>query len=338
VSDEKEDNQQQQEAYASRDEMIKVAGMALLNSFAVPAYHPSGDYKVYLYSDVEKKEVRDVGMHVGRLCTHVLQNYSRLADDFKLKTRTKQGTYVVREDVDSKTAREIVDNFVMYKAREVEVRQFAWPEETEVLTLKRLACSPVEGPTPSWDEFLSRLDNPEAFLAWVWSIFETKHRGRQCLFLKGEVGRDGKSWILEQLAKFLGSAAEAIDQNSEGRFGVGDIYDKRFLAYPDCTNPSFVNSQLFRNITGNDRVRVEKKFEGAFSTSIRARLAVGANFNPITSSEESNLSRLLIVGGEHDHGRSESSRSGVGGRYQAGDARPAVSSKRCLPEALSEPR
>jgi hypothetical protein len=191
--------------------------------------------------------------------------------------------------------REIVDKFVVEQHEQRDIAPFAWKDDKRY-TLKRITFDITDGPTPAWDEFTQRLSDPIAFKAWVWSILEYKHRGRQALWINGPKGQDGKSTVLNCLGELVGNGCAVLDGSErDNRFVHSNLFDRRLLIYPDCKQPSVVKGQIYRNYTGGDYVSVEFKGMQPFSKKVYARLAISANYLPTIDEEGADRSRLLIV-------------------------------------------
>jgi len=155
----------------------------------------------------------------------------------------------------------------------------------------------VPGPHPSWDSFCSRLDFPETFKAYVWSIFVPSNFGRQALWMQGE-GNDGKSSVLNALAKYMGpNHTLTINQGTlDSDFFFGDVFGKRLAIYSDCMNLKLLRKEKIKSVLGRDTVSVNKKRLAAFSAQIYCKLLVGSNFFPqINYNDASERTRLLLI-------------------------------------------
>jgi hypothetical protein len=167
---------------------------------------------------------------------------------------------------------------------------------TEELTFRRFDQPPASGPHPAWDEFTSRLSDPDAFKAYVWCCFEPKNKSRQYVWLRGD-GQDGKSTAVEVITEVFGNARGAINGAAlkESRFLLSSLYGKAVVVYADCKDPKFGMSAMVRNITSGDVVPVEFKGMGAFTTRMHVKLFIHSNCNPITSTERADQSRMILI-------------------------------------------
>lgn len=187
--------------------------------------------------------------------------------------------------------------FRMDKSKQMADRPklLTWADE---VAYKRLDPALLtSGPTPSWDGFLARVDQPEVFMAYIWSIFDERNKGRQCLWMYGH-GHDGKSTVINAFLDWFGRQhsfmiAEGDYQNA---FFFGKVHGKRVGAFMDCTNPTLLRQGRIKQILGGDTVDINDKFQTPFSAEVYARLFILSNEPPqIVYEDESQRTRLLVV-------------------------------------------
>jgi len=160
------------------------------------------------------------------------------------------------------------------------------------LVYRRLDFQPTEGPALAWDEFLSRLEHQEVFMAFVWSCFEPQHRGRQYLWLEGE-GKDGKSTTVGVIADVFGGEKVAALAGLRKDFQHSACYGRPLAVYADIKDPKFSRCGFIRNITSGDHVSIEYKGKGAFSARLRCRLIIHGNISPDLGTDRAEQSRLI---------------------------------------------
>ena len=157
---------------------------------------------------------------------------------------------------------------------------------------------PKEGDWSAWEEFTGRLDAPDSFRAWVWSIFELRHGGRQMLWLRGD-GHDGKTKVARVLAAALGTAAGVLDDERLGgdgkRFALASIWDKRLVVVPDTKVRTLAMGGLLHQLSGGDVMFIEGKGLQGFSAQPDVRLLIASNEHPAVTRNRSNTSRLLPI-------------------------------------------
>jgi hypothetical protein len=155
------------------------------------------------------------------------------------------------------------------------------------------------GPTPTWDTFLERLSDPEAFLAHVHALVEPKWKGRQVLWMQGE-GNDGKTIAVNAIAAGtfgitnLGVLDDVALTNKD-RFMLSSVWDKPMIFIPDTKNVNLVMSGIVHRLVGRDFVPVEYKGRPIFKAQFQGSVWVTSNPMPSIENSESNTSRLTIV-------------------------------------------
>jgi hypothetical protein len=152
--------------------------------------------------------------------------------------------------------------------------------------------------TPTWDQFTSRLDFPDHFKAFVWSIFEPRNKGRQALYLYG-AGFDGKSSAFNAVANVLGDRHTMSIDNEKlknTQFFYGNVHGKRLVLYPDCKVTSVIRHEVIKSLLGNDKVQVNRKNRDAFNSNVYVKLMIGSNRYPrIDSGDKSERTRLMFL-------------------------------------------
>lgn len=147
--------------------------------------------------------------------------------------------------------------------------------------------------TPLWMELESRTTNFDALSAFVGSLFFEEADKQQYLWLFGE-GRNGKGSILRLIRRLLGSAFHAeIVPRADDRFWTSGLLGKRLVAFPDTNTPTFPQSGLFKQLTGNDAVRIEQKGKDVYSTILTTKFIFLSNDELQLSSEEADMRRAI---------------------------------------------
>ena len=149
---------------------------------------------------------------------------------------------------------------------------------------KVIAYAPDAQPTPTWDQWLCKLGAEpfrKVFKAWLFSVFVAGNTGRQILWIE-DAGGGGKGTIanvIQRYMRYVGCGAMDSHMLTDG-FGAASAYGKRLLIHPDNKNPRLLSSGLIHQITGGDQVRVNDKFEKAFTAKMDAKVMVLANCRP----------------------------------------------------------
>lgn len=155
----------------------------------------------------------------------------------------------------------------------------------------------LEAPSPNWDQFCARLDYPDVFRAWVWSVFEPSNDGRQLLWIRGG-GNDGKSRAISALMQIYGTpyTAALLNGDTDSQFFYSKIYGKRFTVYDDCKNTRLISSEKVHSMLGKGVVSVEHKFGQPFTAEVFTKILVGSNYYPeIDFFRNNERSRLICL-------------------------------------------
>lgn len=152
------------------------------------------------------------------------------------------------------------------------------------------------GSTATWDLLLSRMSDPEAFLAHVWSIFEPRFTGRQALWLQGE-GEDGKSIVVNALIDGAGLATSIInDTDLKGdKFLYCSVWDKPLVILNESKNANASMFGTIHTLTGRDKLPVEYKNGPRFVANFMGVVFVTSNNLPQVENTRANVSRLTVV-------------------------------------------
>lgn len=156
-----------------------------------------------------------------------------------------------------------------------------------------------EGETPAWDGWLEQMPPVcrPIFRAWVWSIFDPRNRGRQCVWLR-DGGYSGKSSVGRALNLYMGGVGVGtISKGStSSQFAYSTVFGKRLLVYGDNKNPRLLSTEVVHSILGGDAVQVERKGQDSFSAILHAKLVVFSNVLPeIDLFARNEVSRVLYI-------------------------------------------
>lgn len=175
----------------------------------------------------------------------------------------------------------------------------SWDEE-ELAYKKMDSRLLVPGPTPTWDEFCERLDYPDVFKAWIWSIFDPTNNLRQALWLRGS-GADGKSSVQKAIEHLIGSpyCHSLKPEDLKNQWFYSCVFGKILVNYADCKDQFLIGKLPIKQLTGGDTTSIEAKGENAFTGKIYAKLFVTSNvlpkINPEFKAEASRLIKLEVL-------------------------------------------
>lgn len=159
-----------------------------------------------------------------------------------------------------------------------------------------------EMPTPEWDDWCEVFtpDEKQVVMAWLYSIIDYKHKGRQCLWFCDE-GYTGKSRFFDTLTIFFNSGNNNIVRVigkgvMDSQFAMGGLIGARLIVYPDCKNMSLVRQEKIHNMASNDTVSVEAKFQMPYSAKLNARVIVASNDTPAINTDLNNeITRIIFI-------------------------------------------
>jgi len=142
-----------------------------------------------------------------------------------------------------------------------------------------------EAKCPNIDKFLSEVVSPEdkqLLIEWAGYCLIPDNRIQKAVMLIGN-GSNGKSVFLELLTQFIGkenASGESLQDLDSNRFSAANLYGKLINVHPDLSRMKISEGSMLRNLCGGDRIRAERKFEGAFNFENKARLIFAANNLP----------------------------------------------------------
>jgi phage/plasmid-associated DNA primase len=164
------------------------------------------------------------------------------------------------------------------------------------LCFKRLPFDLTPDPDrcPVTSEFLSRCGNADALQIFLGGLLVENASRHQYVWCWG-LGGDGKSSLLRMIARFLGDQYHAEDANfTDSKFWTSAIIGKRLVGFPDCNNYALPMTGLFKSMTGDDKVRVERKNKDPYSTQLRCMVMVLSNQPPQLSGHKADMRRAII--------------------------------------------
>jgi hypothetical protein len=171
-------------------------------------------------------------------------------------------------------------------------RLYRWLGE-DGLCMRRLPFELRLGPTPVFDEMMSRISNAEALQCYIGSLLVDESFRQQYVWLHGQ-GGEGKGALARFLATSLAhtySSQQVPTPND--RFWTLGLLDKRLVMFPDCNNTTFVTSGLFKSLSGDDEIRIEVKGGKVLHQQLKAKYIFFSNEKPALSSEVADKRRVI---------------------------------------------
>jgi len=228
---------------------------------------PSGKRKPCIADDDQVITLLTVEGVASEILAYIDSNHTDYLVDHDLATKIVK-TYLLRatpiEDVS--LTREINEPGYCYHRQPYNMLQWEITEEE------------MQGTCELFHEWLGRVKhNKQAVVHWLGSLFVPQATNQQYLVLKGE-GMDGKGALLNCLADFFGPTfASTFGEKVKGDRWTTSTLNKRVVAFPDAQNLAFLNSEVFKSITGGNPVPYRFLYQEEFSAPSEAFFIVCTN-------------------------------------------------------------
>ena len=162
-----------------------------------------------------------------------------------------------------------------------------------------LVPNPEGSLTPTWDGLLSRVSDQAALkslVVWIGSLFFKESYRQQYVWIYGS-GGNGKGAITRFLHKVFGGAAHFLSNipREPNQFWTAQLLDRRLVVVPDCENAKFPSSGLFKTLSGDDPITIERKREAPFTAVLDGKFLFTSNRMPEVSSEAADIRRAIFV-------------------------------------------
>lgn len=173
--------------------------------------------------------------------------------------------------------------------------------DAEVLTTYQLQVDPVfDEPTPELDMFLDSVLHPgdwERVLDILAYLLMPGNPAQKAVMFTGR-GRNGKGVLLQVIESLIGSqnAASVSLQDLGTRFAAADLYGVPINIVGDIDGEHIAHTGRFKQATGGDLLRMDRKHADAFAAKVWAVPVFSANTIP-TSADTSHgyLRRWEVV-------------------------------------------
>ncbi len=168
-----------------------------------------------------------------------------------------------------------------------------WKSEPRA-AFHKVAFDPAPGETPIFDELMSRTSNSGTLMAWLGSLFDEHSQRQQYAWIYGG-GGNGKSALVRVLLSILGPVgASENPPTRDAKHWTCGLSNKRLVVFPDCNNVNFVTSGDFKQLTGEDPIRMEPKRKDVYYEIIDAKILIISNDRPRIQSTKADLRRALF--------------------------------------------
>jgi len=180
------------------------------------------------------------------------------------------------------------------------------PQSLEVIgfspdVVTRIRLNAVYDPSaecPKWTKFLGECESDPVLLqeAGGYPLLPGYPHQRAIMLLGG--GGQGKSVFLRVICEILSPtnvSAASLQSLIDNRFATSDLYGRIANISGDIPDMALSNTGTFKALTGDDRIRAEKKGKDAFEFWNRAKLLFSANQLPPTKDKSSGYMRRWIL-------------------------------------------
>lgn len=166
-------------------------------------------------------------------------------------------------------------------------------QDYDGLTFNRIDIEVKEQSTPMFDQICNRIEsNSEAMKAFFWSIFDRESSVDKYLWMTGD-GQDGKGSLMRLLAKLLGDAYVGL--SARNKWWPADCVGKRLGVFNDIVKTSFPMTSEVKQVTGGDRVTIERKYKDAVSITLDTKFIFTTNKPLNISGQKADLRRCIYI-------------------------------------------
>lgn len=127
------------------------------------------------------------------------------------------------------------------------------------------------------------------------------YRLKCCLVLWSLLGNTGKTQFINLLSELLGEDRTVNipiqNMNESSKFALGSIVEKRIISIGDQTSSEIKDSSIFKQLTGGDAIKCEKKGKQPFDYRFPGGIIIACNNLPTFSDDKGGhlFERLCIV-------------------------------------------
>ena len=127
------------------------------------------------------------------------------------------------------------------------------------------------------------------------------YRTKVALVLYSILGNTGKSQLINLITELLGDDKTANipiqNMNEASKFALGEIVGKRMISVGDQTSNEIKDSAVFKQLTGGDDVKVEKKSKQPYSYRYPGGIIIACNNLPTFTDDKGGhlFQRLCII-------------------------------------------
>lgn len=155
---------------------------------------------------------------------------------------------------------------------------------------------------PTFDKFLSEVvsekDGKVVVEVAGYALIPENRMKKSCMFVG--IGDNGKTVLLEFFRRFIGkenTSSESLQNLTNNNHSTANLYGKLLNIASDIGDSKIYQTNMFKAITGGDKIRGERKFQTAFDFANTARLIFAANKLPAPKDENDNafFKRWILI-------------------------------------------
>ncbi|MGE4495823.1 MAG: phage/plasmid primase, P4 family [Methanosarcina sp.] len=155
---------------------------------------------------------------------------------------------------------------------------------------------------PIFDKFLSEVVSEKDGKVVVefagYALIPENRMKKSCMFVG--IGDNGKTVLLEFFRRFMGeenTSSESLQNLTNNNHSTANLYGKLLNIASDIGDSKIYQTNMFKALTGGDKIRGERKFQTAFDFANTARLIFAANKLPAPKDENDNafFKRWILI-------------------------------------------
>jgi len=160
-----------------------------------------------------------------------------------------------------------------------------------------------EASAPAWEKFIKDVTLDRKDLADIlheymgYCAYGGEYRYHKALVLSGG-GKNGKSTFVDVLTAIMGrsnSSNVPLTSLSRDVFAMADMHGKLVNISEEEPPSCFKETGVFKNLTGNNIVRAQRKFKNPFMMLSRAKIVITYNELPFISDKTTGMRRRLLI-------------------------------------------
>ena len=260
-------------------------------------------YNIITMDDTEEVLYYENGVYKPNGEMKIKQEVENILDEAASKTRVsevdghiKRSTYISRNELNKPL------NLINLKNGIYDFNQNKLYEHSPkyFFTIQTPVKYDPDSICPKFLEFIGQV-LPEEFHDLIQELFGyllwRDYEFQYAFIFHGE-GRNGKSTLINTGISFIGEeniSHIALQDMSNNRFASSELYGKSANIYADLPDRELEDSSLFKQLTGGDRIKAERKFKNPFYFINYAKLLFSANKIPETYDNTPAFFRRWII-------------------------------------------